>query len=142
MFGISSVFWKFDKNIKWNIFIYKLLIDYLPFVKNLEELCVHFDEISQFNIDEILDAKYAKSILLETVISDLLELPNLKTNLEELEIKSNKNKNIKEFTKNWSEFDEGEKFNQITFICRYFESIDTFELKKKIEKLFKQVQSI
>ena len=68
--------------------------------KNLAELWSHFDEISQFNINKILDAKYAKSFLLETVISDLFELPNLKTNLEELKIKCNKNRNIKKYLKN------------------------------------------
>ena len=139
-FWATSLFFRLNKNIKW-IFNLKLLNNYLSSVKDSKELRAWFDEMSQLNIWKlILDVDKAEPFIFEKVIPDILELPNLKANLEELEIKSYFKVDIKKFIKNWSKYGEWVKLNQVTFNCTKFDFNGIFEIKKKMKKYFSQFE--
>ena len=112
---------------------------YLLSVKNIEEFCAYLGKISRLNIKKlILDIDQLTAFMLVVVISNLLKMRNLKTNLEELEIKSDYKMSINSFITNWGMYWEYAKLNQVTFTCDNFKSKDIFELKKYMEKYFRE----
>ena len=121
-------------------FIQKIkLIFYFLFVKDSEEFNAHYDELSQLNIWKlILDVDKAAPFIFENLIPDILELPNLKANLEELEINSRYKIYVKYFIKSWDKYGEYAKLNQVTFRCVKFKFKDIFEFKKKMVKHFSE----
>ena len=123
-----------------NFFIQKIkLIFYFLFVFDSKKFNAHYDELSQLNIWKlILDVASAAPFIFENLIPDILELPNLKANLEELEINSRYKIYVKDFIKNWSKYGEYAKLNQVTFRCINFKFKDFYELKKKMVKHFSE----
>ena len=112
---------------------------YFLFVKDSEKFSAHYDEFSQLNIRKlILDFNEAAPFIFEKMIPDILELPNLKANLEELEINSYYKIYVKKFIKNWGKYGEYAKLSQVTYICDSFKPKDIFELKKKMLKHFSE----
>ena len=107
------------------------------FVKDSEEFSAHYDKFSQLNIWKlILNVNEAAPFIFEKMIPDILELPNLKANLEELEINSYFKVDINNFIKNWGKYGDYAKLNQVTFTCDNFKFKDIYELKKKMVKHF------
>ena len=112
---------------------------YFLIVEDSEEFSAHRDELSQLNIRKlILNVDKAAPFIFENLIPDILELLNLKINLEELEINSRFKEDIKKFIKNWGKYGEYEKLNQVTFTCNNCRPKDIFELKKKMLKHFSE----
>ena len=132
------IIFRFNKKSKSNFYL-KLLNNYLSSIKDSDEFRAYFEEISQLNIKKlILNIEKAKPFTLEEVIPDILELPNIKTKLEEFEINCYYKIHMNKFIKNWNKYGEYAKLNQVTFTCNKFESKDFFELKKKMEKYFSE----
>ena len=86
----------------------------------------------------ILDVDNVSPYIFETVIPDILELPILKSNLEELEIEGSDWPNLMRFTENWNNYYEYAKLSQVTFCSIGLTTYDIFKLKAKMKMYFRE----
>ena len=113
-------------------------INFISHIKG-QNLDSYFDWLSAHRIKKVkLYLNLVQPSYFDSFIPELLEIPNLKANLEELEIESSKADYINNFIESWKEYSQFAKFNQVTFICNHFYSKDIFELKTKMMKHFSE----
>ena len=113
-------------------------INFISHIKG-QNLDSYFDWLSAHRIKKVkLCLHIVEPSYFDSFIPELLEIPNLKANLEELEIKSTKADYINNFIESWKEYSQFAKLNQVTFICYDLYSKEIFELKTKMVKHFSE----
>lgn len=96
------------------------------------------DDISKLNIKELIIDFENSNIILDEVIFSLLDLKNLKKNLEKLEFRSLHVEDIKEFITYFDDYDQFVKLNQATFTSSELKFEDIIEIKELMKMYFRE----
>ena len=108
-------------------------------IKDQENLDSYFEKLSEHSIKKVkLYLIRVNQFNFDNIILKLLELPNLKANLEEIEIDSTYVFYINNFIEGWNEYNQFAKLNKVTFTCGKLKSYDYKKIKDNTRKYFRQ----
>lgn len=129
---IEDILRLFPQNWKFNVKIACRYID------DFKEFRSYLDDISKLNIKELIIDFENSNIILDEVIFSLLDLKNLKKNLEKLEFRSLHVEDIKEFITYFDDYDQFVKLNQATFTSSELKFEDIIEIKELMKMYFRE----